>query len=280
MIPMAVVPPTIANGMKNYREVFCRDAGFEQVSRYVSGLAVEVQTPNFSEQELEYLCMTRQASYTEMEAVEKRLVELLSYQRNRLAYRKRTEIAAEIVRQIESEGQFPKADYAFDNGVLTLDLTKLIESKNKHWVSEIECSRHINWEGQWRRVDEVDEELRAKHPESYRPIKAKGRDGEERQYLVFTKAVRLKKYGRKRLVIVHEKEALSEAPRFLLTDALHWESVRVIETWNYRWPAEVFHEFSKQVTGFDPARGAQGGSGQTPLSLELRSAVIGSTGGL
>ena len=44
----------------------------------------------------------------------------------------------EIVRQIESEGQFPKADYAFDNGVLTLDLTKLIESKNKHWVSEIE----------------------------------------------------------------------------------------------------------------------------------------------
>ena len=40
MFPMAGVPPTIANGMKNYREVFCRDAGFEQVSRYVSGLAL------------------------------------------------------------------------------------------------------------------------------------------------------------------------------------------------------------------------------------------------
>jgi hypothetical protein len=121
----------------------------------IDGLAVEVQAPNFSEQEMEYLCMTRQESYTEMEAVEKRLVELLSYQRNRLAYRKRTEMAVEIVRQIENEGQFPKADYAFDNGVLTLDLTKLIESKNKHWVSEIECSRHINWEGQWWRADEV-----------------------------------------------------------------------------------------------------------------------------
>jgi hypothetical protein len=106
----------------------------------IDGLAVEVQAPNFSEQEMEYLCMTRQESYTEMEAV---------------AYRKRTEMAVEIVRQIENEGQFPKADYAFDNGVLTLDLTKLIESKNKHWVSEIECSRHINWEGQWWRADEV-----------------------------------------------------------------------------------------------------------------------------
>jgi hypothetical protein len=38
MFSMAGVPPTIASGMKNYREVFCRDAGFERVSRYVSGL--------------------------------------------------------------------------------------------------------------------------------------------------------------------------------------------------------------------------------------------------
>ncbi|HEV2668985.1 MAG TPA: hypothetical protein VG324_28980, partial [Blastocatellia bacterium] len=73
----------------------------------IDGLAVEVQAPNFSEQEMEYLCMTRQESYTEMEAVEKRLVELLSYQRNRMAYRKRTEMAVEIVRQIENEGEFP-----------------------------------------------------------------------------------------------------------------------------------------------------------------------------
>lgn len=41
------------------------------------------------------------------------------------------------------------------------------------------------------------EELRTKHPESFRSIKAKGRNGEERQYWVFTKVVRLKRYGRK-----------------------------------------------------------------------------------
>ena len=366
MLPMVGVPPTIVAGMKDYREVFCRNEGFEHVSRYVSGLvlcpnktlqgiyahqvwpegkevtrramhaavfearwsseelmvkhralvaadhrggrgreiialdwtlshhergphihgvkqaydyvedryclfqtvvtaaisnrklvdglAVEVQVPNFAEAELEYLTMTRQESYTQMEEVQKRLVELLSYQRNRLAYRKRTEMVVEMVRLIESEGGFPKADYAFDNGVLTLDLTQLIESKDKHWVSEIECSRNINWEGHWRRVDEVENELRAQHPESYRPIKVKGRNGEERKYWAFTKVVRLKKYGRKRLVIVHEKEDLSDAPRFLLTDALHWESGRVIETWTYRWPSEIFHEFSKQVTGFESSQ--------------------------
>jgi hypothetical protein len=71
---------------------------------------------------------------------------------------------------------------------------------------------------------------------------------------VFTKVVRLKRYGRKRLVIVHEQAELSDAPRFLLTDARHWERGRVIETWSYRWAIEVFHEFGKQVTGLESAQ--------------------------
>jgi len=65
----------------------------------------------------------------------------------------------EIVRPLEDEGQFPQAPYAFDNAVLTLELTRLIESRGKHWVSELEVSRHIQWLGRWRRVDEVATEL-------------------------------------------------------------------------------------------------------------------------
>ena len=72
----------------------------------------------------------------------------------------------EIVRQLEAEGQFPQAHYAFDNGVLTLELTRLIESRGKHWVSEVEVSRHIQWQGHWRRVDEVGAELRHHPPKA------------------------------------------------------------------------------------------------------------------
>jgi hypothetical protein len=64
----------------------------------------------------------------------------------------------------------------------------------------------------------------------------------------------LKRYGRKRLVILHEHEDLSDAPRFLLTEALHWESARVIQTWGYRWACEIFHEFCKQGAGFESAQ--------------------------
>jgi hypothetical protein len=179
---------------------------------------------------------------------------LLHHLTHRRAYKKRTEIALEIAQHLEEEGHFPQAQYAFDNGLLTLDLARFLESVGKHWVSEVECSRHIQWYGQWQRVDTVATALRQEHPESFRPVTVRCRNGERKPYWVFTKVVRLKRYGRKRLVIVHETATLSDAPRFLLTDAQHWESGRVIETWSYRWTAEIFHEFGKQVTGLEAAQ--------------------------
>jgi hypothetical protein len=142
----------------------------------------------------------------------------------------------------------------FDNGVLTVELTRLIESKGKHWVSEVESSRHILWQDQWRRIDEVATELCQKHPESFRPVSVRCRNGERKEFWAFTKSVRLKRYGRKRIAIVHERADLTDKTRFLVADALHWESGRMIETWSFRWAAEVFHEFSKQGTGLEAAQ--------------------------
>lgn len=220
----------------------------------VDGIAVEVQYPNYEKEELAYLEMTAKENYERMEQVQKRLIELLHYQKNRLAYRKRTEIAVDIVRQLEREGKFPNADYAFDQGVLSRPLTEIIEKSGKHWVTEIERSRNIMWNGQWQRVDHIAEELNTNHPESFRPKLVRCRNGKQREIWAFTKVVRLKKYGRKRLVIVHEKSDLSDAPRFLLTDALHWDASRVFATWTYRWSVEIFHEFSKQLVGFESAQ--------------------------
>ena len=103
-------------------------------------------------------------------------------------------------------------------------------------------------------MDAVAAELRHAHPESFRAVRVCCRNGETKSFWGFTKSVRLKRYGRKRLVIVHAQPDLQDTPRFLLTDALHWESGRVIETWSYRWAAEIFHEFAKQVTGLEAAQ--------------------------
>ena len=220
----------------------------------IDGLEVAVQSPNVHAKELAYLKATLQASYEQREAARTRLLELLHHAHHRQAYQKCTEMAVSIVKELEQEGHFPHAPYAFDNGLLTLALAREIEARGKHWVSEVEGSRHIQWLGQWRRVDEVARELRQSHRERFRPLQVRCRHGETKSFWVFTKVVRLKRYGRKRLVIVHEQAELSDRPRFLLTDAHHWESGRVIETWSYRWAIEVFHEFGKQVTGLESAQ--------------------------
>ena len=43
MLPIVDIPKTIGRGLAPYRHLFCRDAGFEHVSRYVSGL---ILSPN------------------------------------------------------------------------------------------------------------------------------------------------------------------------------------------------------------------------------------------
>jgi hypothetical protein len=220
----------------------------------IDGLEVAVQSPKVHEKERDYWKATVQASYEQMEAARLRLLALLHHAQHRQAYQKRTEMAVAIVEELEQEGHFPQAHYAFDNGLLTLALARAIEARGKHWVSEVEGSRHIQWSGQWRRVDEVAAELRQRHRESVRSLQVRCRTGELKSFWAFTKVVRLKRYGRKRLVIVHEQAELSDRPRFLLTDARHWESGRVIETWRYRWAIEIFHEFGKQVTGLESAQ--------------------------
>ena len=220
----------------------------------LDGIEVLVQQPNQQEEELAYLQETVCESYPEMEAARGRLLELLHHRVHRLSYKKRTEIVVEIVKQLEQEGHFPTAHYAFDNGVLTVELAQVIEHKGKHWVSELECSRTVMWRGQWRRIDEVAIELRQHAPQSFRPLQVHCRNGETKTFWAFTKTIRLRRYGRKRIVIVHEREDLTDVPRFLLSDALHWESGRIIETWSFRWTAELFHAFGKPSTGLEAAQ--------------------------
>ncbi len=253
--------PHIYGNTKSYDYVERRMGRFQTTvtavianRQVIDGIEAQIQVPNVCKEEETYLKATVQASYEQMEQARTRLLELLHHVEHKLAYKKRTEIVVEIVKQLEEEGHFPQADYAFDNGVLTVKLTRLIESKGKHWVSEIESSRLILWQEHWRRVDEVATELRQQHPESFRRVHVRCRNGEKKEFWSFTKTVRLKKYARKRLVMVHEHADLSDHPRFLLTDAVHWESGRIMETWSFRWAAEVFHEFSKQGCGLEAAQ--------------------------
>jgi hypothetical protein len=81
---------------------------------------------------------------------------------------------------------FSSAHSTFDHGVLSLELSRGIERAGKHWVSELECSRHIHWQGQWRRVDTVAHALWQAHPASFRAVRVRCRNGQTKAFWVFT----------------------------------------------------------------------------------------------
>jgi hypothetical protein len=241
----------VHKGMRQYQTVLTAVVANQE--RF-DGVETIVQAPSFEKEEKAYLKATDNAQYDSLEAARRRLIELLSYETHQRAYKTRTDLFLALVKQLEEEGTFPNVDYVFDNGVLSRPLTSYLEERGKYWLSELEKSRNINWKGQWRRVDRVAEDLRRDHPEAFRKHTAMLRNGDTRTCWIFSKVVRLKRYGKLRLFIVHDKKDLSDPPQYLVTNALHWEGTKAIQTWSYRWTSEVFHEFGKQCTGFESAQ--------------------------
>ena len=102
----------------------------------IDGLSIEVQAPRLTEEE-RFLKHTAKDHYDSLEAARNRLLELLHYDVHREKYEKRTDMAADLIRRLESEGGFEDADYAFDNGLLCKQVVDTIEEFNKEWVSEL-----------------------------------------------------------------------------------------------------------------------------------------------
>jgi hypothetical protein len=159
----------------------------------IDGVEVVVQQPAQHAEEVAYVQETVRTSYAQMDEARQRVLELLHHLLHRQSYTKRTEIVLEIVQQLEHEGHFPYANYAFDNGVLTVELTRFIAQSKTHWVSELESSRHIQWQGVWQRVNTVAAALRQHHPDSFRPVRVRCRNGDSKPFWVFTKGIRLKR---------------------------------------------------------------------------------------
>ncbi len=386
MLPILAVPQTVMKGLSSYRDIFCKDAGFESIGRYITGLIlspnktlqgihgfqcysgcsvsrrsmheavfetnwddeklmvrhrqnlslkyssgkgksaisldwtfghhesgkhifgvkkqwdyvnnrysfcqtiptatisnntsfdpidIEIQEPKHLQQEKKYLDATVKESYSSQEETREKLLQLLHYNKHQKEYKTIHELFVEMIDRIEEENQFPESDYAFDNGVLNLKTANTIEQYQKNWVSELELSRNVLWNQKWTRVDQVAELLKKDHPNSFKKQKIRLRDGTTKEYLVFTKVLRLKKHwGRKRIAIVFEKEDLSDSPRVLISNATHWNGVKILKLWNYRWPCEIFHNFGKNISGLENAQVRKKESVKKQLRLACLSQSI------
>lgn len=68
--------------MSRYQTVVTATIANQEI---IDGIEVVVQEPNYKQEELNYLKMTRRENYDQMEQVRERLIELLHDHKNRLA---------------------------------------------------------------------------------------------------------------------------------------------------------------------------------------------------
>jgi hypothetical protein len=129
----------------------------------------------------------------------------------------------------------------FDAWFLSGELVKFIESKNLNWVAAAKSNRIMFYRGQRLRLEAFRNSL------SKSDFKKLELDGTT--YYYFTKSVPIAKLGKVRLVILHQKEDLSDTPKFLLTNQLEWEVRRILTVYSSRWPIETFYRDSKQNLG-------------------------------
>src|SRR5262249_41611245 len=111
--------PNIWGGKKAWDHVAKRLTQYQTVvtavianRELIDGVEVVVQQPDVRAEEMAYVQETRQECYAQMAHARGRLLELLHHSLHQRLYKKRTEIALEIVQQLEQERHFPLAHYA------------------------------------------------------------------------------------------------------------------------------------------------------------------------
>ncbi len=155
-------------------------------------------------------------------------------------HRTKIELAKELVQQaVETGLRF--GTVVFDAWFLAKDLVRFIESEGLNWVAIAKSNRIIFIKGRRISLKSFQEAL---SPDAFQEMEVDGLT-----LYGFTKTVKMSKLGKVRLLLLHQKPDLSDAPMFLVTNNLRWDKKRILRIYQSRWPIETFYRDSKQNLG-------------------------------
>jgi len=70
--------------------------------------------------------------------------------------------------------------------------------------------------------------------------------GERQTYYSWCRTLRIRNFGKQRLVISHRQADLSDGPIFTNSNCLHWQAPGIMRIRRHRWPVETYHEEGKE----------------------------------
>lgn len=164
-----------------------------------------------------------------------------SKEAKRYGFKTKIMLACELVDDAVARGV--PGPFVFDSWFLSPKLTKKTESYNRDWVAPCKSNRLVMIEGKYVQIKEFAKDL---PNDAFHEVNMG-----ERSYWVFTKTIRLKKLGRKRIVISYDNEELKEDPIYLVTNRKDWEAKKILATYSRRQPIDAFYRDAKQHLGLE-----------------------------
>jgi hypothetical protein len=201
----------------------------------------------FLKEEKAYLESTVKGWYESRGEAIKRLVELLHYQKHVLDKRTKVDLACELVDEVEGNSLEPSV-YLFDTIYTTRQMAEKVESFKRNWIGRLATNRLVLVENRWTNIMEF---LGGLPKEAFRQIEMEKRNGKWKRVWAFSKVMKLKQLGYRRIVAVYDNEQRQGEPELYVTSNKQWEAKKVLQTWENRWVIEPFHRESKQHLGYE-----------------------------
>jgi hypothetical protein len=168
-------------------------------------------------------------------------------------YRSKLLLGQELIRQFFDDHKGLSLPVTFDNWYTQPAFCRFLHKTLKaSYVGTLAPSDRVKLAKGEKSLDEFDQKLQQEHHKAVRsaqrPVFRKitiHYKGQKETYYSYCKTHNIDNFGKQRLVINHQKEDLSDAPVFLISNKLSWQATGITRIRRHRWPVEVYHEEGK-----------------------------------
>ncbi len=179
----------------------------------------------------------------------RRLVELLCFQLHKGQAKTKSQLAVELIDEMEASQVAPSA-YVVDNGLFAPLVIERIQQADKPWVADSEKTRILYYKGQEYNCERFQQTI---PKESFKEVTVSIRH-KERTRWVFTCSVRIRRYGKVRFAIIYDNPDKKGDPIYVFTNMLVWNAHKILSVRMHRWDIEPFHEQIKQFLGAEDSQ--------------------------
>jgi SRSO17 transposase len=178
-----------------------------------------------------------------------RLVELLNFELHKRQAKTKSQLAIELIDEMESSGVAPNA-YAVDSSLFTPTVIERIEQSDKPWVADSAKNRILYYKGQRYNCETFQQTI---PKESFKEVTV-SINGQERTRWMFSCTVRIRRYGKVRIAIIYDNPDKHGEPVYVFTKMLFWNMSKILSVRLHRWDIESFHEQIKQFLGAEDSQ--------------------------